>query len=64
MEYIKEYEYPIGSEGNKVSIKESLQDWHLFTVIDHYGENEVGLYLHEHELKGLADFINNYLENI
>lgn len=54
--------YEIGHEGNTVSINRLKDDWYILNVSDHYDENVVAFYSHKNELKGLADFINNYVE--
>lgn len=55
--------YRIGNQGNQVEI--DLLNTNSYRVIcrDHFSENFVDYYMDEKQLKGLAEFINRYLDN-
>lgn len=62
MEYIKEYEYPIGKYGNKISLDTISDNNYRLMIVDHYTQNFIDFYMTKQELVGLAEFIHNYLE--
>lgn len=67
MEYIKENDYPIGTEGNRISLDHLKGDDYRLMIFDHYSQNFIDFYLSRKEVVGLAEFLMNnskeYQEN-
>lgn len=55
--------FPIGTEGNQIEIDQLMDGIYRVICRDHFSENFVDYYVNEKELRGLTDFLNNYLEN-
>lgn len=55
--------YSLGTEGNMIEIDQLPDGTYRLICRDHYNENFVDYYVGERELKDLADFINEFLEN-
>lgn len=59
----KEIIYPIGNEGNQIEIDLLSNNSYRMICRDHFSENFVDYYTSAEELRGLAEFINRYLDN-
>lgn len=55
--------YSLGTEGNMIEIDQLPDGTYRLICRDHFSENFVDYYVDEKQLKGLADFIYEYLEN-
>lgn len=64
MNNVQPYEYTIGKDGNSITVSKIKNDWYMLVVSDHYDDNHIGLFLHKEDIAGLAQFLNNFLENI
>ena len=53
--------YSLSSEGNQIEIDHLSDNSYRMICRDHFSENFVDYYLSKNELKGLADFIYDYL---
>lgn len=67
MEYIKANDYPIGTDGNRISLDHLTGDDYRLMIFDHYSQNFIDFYLNRKEVVGLAEFLMNnskeYQEN-
>jgi hypothetical protein len=56
--------FPIGTtEGNQIEIDDIGKGEYRLICRDHFSQNFVDYYVHRNNLKGLADFINRYLQS-
>lgn len=62
MTQVKFDTYPIGKEGNSVSVSHVKDDWYTLDISDHYDQNTIEFFVHRDDIKGLADFLQKCLE--